>query len=87
MLAPNADRIRKLREDREWTIDDACFHARTLKIPLSRQTLVDLESGTAGCRLATLGWIKRLYGVRDLDELTVELPDPPKKRSARPRSS
>lgn len=83
MLVPNADRLRELREQRGWTIDDAVYHARRRSIPLSRQTIVDLESGDGGCRLATIGRAMKLYEVTDLDELTREVPEPSRRKVAR----
>ena len=77
VLVPNGEQIRKLRERRGWSIDDAIFHARTLRIPLTRNTLRNAEGGKSGCRLSTIGWIRRLYEVENLDKLIVNIPDPP----------
>lgn len=83
MLAPDSAAIRKLREKRKWTLDDAVFHARQAGLRLSRQTLVDLESGKQGCRLATIGVILRLYREATFDSVTREVPEP----TAKPRGA
>lgn len=82
MLAPHAARIRQLRESRGWSIDDAAATARLRHLRLSRQTLIDLETGDGGCRLATIGYLGQLYGLPRaewLTELTREVPDRPRR--------
>lgn len=82
VLVPDGAKISKLREARGWTLDDAVFEARRRKprLALSRQTLVDIEKGK-GCRLATLGWVAKLYSV-DPFSIVREVADPPRRPSA-----
>jgi hypothetical protein len=81
VLIPNREKIRALREQRGWSnVDEAYAHARVRGIKLSRQALYELENpqNEAGCRLSTLGYVLRLYGLprSELLNLVIEKPEP-----------
>ena len=67
----NSKKVVRLREARGWSIDDAVFHSRKKGVKLSRQTIVDLESGKSRGRVDTLGKLKVLFDV-SADELLID---------------
>ena len=58
----NRHLLRKMREDREWSLGDAAYH-----IGISRQALNYIERGMVQPRPLTLRAIAEVYGL-DLDD-------------------
>jgi hypothetical protein len=88
VLIPAGDKIRALRDDRHWTLEEAIHQAKELDLPLTGSTLRNAERGKKGCQLSTLGWIMKLYQVTDLDTIVVHVPDkeePPAKSKSTKR--
>jgi transcriptional regulator with XRE-family HTH domain len=65
------DVVRKLREDRGWTLDDFIAAGKKKGLPISRMTLSDLENGQRKPRKTTLKAVARILGrsVPDLERL------------------
>jgi len=69
-------KVKELREERGWTIDDLVHHSRLAKAKLSRQTIVDVENGTSKGSANTLGKLKKTFGPGvSADLLLAEYPD------------
>ncbi len=77
VLIPDGRTIKKLRESRDWTLEEAIHQARERRLPLTGSTLRNAERGNAGCRLSTIGWIMKLYDVDDFHKIVVHVADPP----------
>jgi len=63
------EKLRAARERWNWTVDDAVYEARRRKYKISRQTILDLESGKSGGTIEKLCILAEVYGIRVVDEL------------------
>jgi len=62
-------KLRAAREAKGWTVDDVVFETRRRGYPVSRNTIVNLESGKSGGTVETLGRLAEVYGRRQVDDL------------------
>jgi len=80
VLRPNYLRIRELRAERGWSLDDAFVKARNAGLSISRGTLrtLEREEDAQGCRLSTLSDLLALYELprAALLDLVIGEPDP-----------
>lgn len=65
-------KLRAAREEWGWTVDDAVYEARKRGLKISRQAIIDLESGRSGGTVEKLCILAEVYGVRLVDKLLTD---------------
>lgn len=66
------EKLRAAREAKGWSVDDLEFETRKLGFRVVANTIRNLESGSSGGKIETIGRLAAALGLKTVDELLTD---------------